>query len=375
MPDPLRILHLIDKNRLTTGSVVQMMEAARGLLQRGHRVWVTSRSGGDLEGACSDAGIPFFSLPLRGPADLVSALRLRRRLRSEDFAIVHAHKGRPHAIALLASAGLGPSPVLVVNRGVSFPLDRFNRWKYRHPRVGAVVCVAENVRSVVIRSAGLDPLQASVVHAGTDTTRFDPSAADGARVRTDVGLGPETLLVGQISVRDWKGWRDLLAAFAGVAERRPNTRLLLVGCETAAELDKIKTTARDLGCLDCVLTLPFRADMPEVLAACDVVVDASWTGTGITGTLREAMAMERAVVGTDCGGNRELVIDGEVGLLVPPRDVSALAAAIEQLLGNAPLRTRLGKAARQRVVTHFSTEHRLDRLETLYRNLVARPAG
>ncbi|MFV2073218.1 MAG: glycosyltransferase family 4 protein [Thermoanaerobaculales bacterium] len=365
---------MIDKTRLTTGSVVQMMEAARGLLQRGHRVWVTSRSGGDLEGACSDAGIPFFPLPLRGPADLVSALRLRRRLRSEKPMIVHAHKGSSHAIALLAAAGFGSSPVLVVNRGVSFPLDRFNRWKYRHSRVGAVVCVAENIRSVVIRSTGLDPLQAVVIHAGTDTRRFNPSAIDGAGVRNDLGLGPEDLLVGQISVRDWKGWRNLLMAFAEVVKGRPNARLLLVGCETTAELDKVKTTARDLGCIDRVLTLPFRADMPEVLAACDVVVDASWAGTGITGTLREGMAMERAVIGTDCGGNRELVIDREVGLLVPPRDVSALAAAIGRLLDNPSLRTRLGKAARRRVVTHFSTEHRLDRLETLYRDLVARTA-
>jgi glycosyltransferase involved in cell wall biosynthesis len=110
--------------------------------------------------------------------------------------------------------------------------------------------------------------------------------------------------------------------------------------------------------------------MPEVLAACDLVVDASWAGTGITGTLREAMAMERAVVATDCGGNRELVIDGEVGLVVAPRDVDALASAITRLLENPALRQRLGTTARQRVVNHFSTEKRIDRLEVLYRKVL-----
>jgi len=374
VPDPLRILHLIDKNRLTTGSVVQMMEAARGLAGRGNRVSVASRPGGDLEDACADLAIPFLSLPLRGPVDPGSALRLRRQLLRKHPAVVHVHKGGPHAVALLAATGLGPSPVLVVNRGVSFPLDRFNRWKYRHPRVRAVVCVAEYVRGVVIRSAGLDPRRVSVVHGGTDTTLFDPSVADGARVRAELGLGSEDLLIGQVSVRDWKGWRELLAAFAGVVRHRPQARLLFVGCETAAELDKVETAARDLGCFDCVLTLPFRADMPRVLAACDVVADASWTGTGITGTLREGMSMERAVVATDCGGNHELVVDGEVGLLVPPRDVCTLAAALDRLLGDAPLRARLGRAARERVVKNFSTKGRLDRLETLYRDLVARPA-
>jgi len=64
------------------------------------------------------------------------------------------------------------------------------------------------------------------------------------------------------------------------------------------------------------------------------------------------------------------VIDGEVGLLVPPRDVSALAAAMERLLGNTSLRARLGRAARQRVISHFSTERRLDKLESLYQQIV-----
>ena len=64
--------------------------------------------------------------------------------------------------------------------------------------------------------------------------------------------------------------------------------------------------------------LPYRRDMPEVLAACDVVVDASWAGTGITGTIREAMALGRPVIASDCGGNSELVTDDECGLIVPP---------------------------------------------------------
>jgi glycosyltransferase involved in cell wall biosynthesis len=108
-----------------------------------------------------------------------------------------------------------------------------------------------------------------------------------------------------------------------------------------------------------------------VLGACDIVTDASWAGTGITGTVREAMAMERAVVATDCAGNRELVVDGEVGLLVPRKDVGALAGALDRLLGNAELVRRLGEAARRRVVSAFSTRVRLDRLEALYSRLVA----
>ena len=89
--------------------------------------------------------------------------------------------------------------------------------------------------------------------------------------------------------------------------------------------------------------------MPEVLAACDVVVDASWAGTGITGTVREGMAMAKGVVASDCAGNRELVVDGSTGLLVPPRDVPALAAffAISLTAGNLYAAVLLGLEKRR----------------------------
>jgi glycosyltransferase involved in cell wall biosynthesis len=80
--------------------------------------------------------------------------------------------------------------------------------------------------------------------------------------------------------------------------------------------------------------------------------------------------MGRAVVATDYGGNRELVKDGKVGLLVPPRDPVALASALTRLLDDSDLREGLGAAARRRVAEHFSTEKRIDKLETLYRQVL-----
>jgi glycosyltransferase involved in cell wall biosynthesis len=366
----LRVAHLLDKNRLTSGSVVQMVEAAQGLAARGHQVVVGSRPGGDLEDACKAAGMGFAAVPLRHPFDLETARRLRALLRQQQVEVVHVHKGVAHALALIAASGLGWLPRVVVNRGVSFPLDILNRWKYRHPRVAAVVCVAAAVCEVVKASGGVRPQRVHVVHAGTDCRRFDPERFDREALRAELGFGPQELLVGQVSVRDWKGWRELVQAFVHIARQWPGARLLLVGCEPQAERRKVEAAARELGVEDRLRTLPFRADMPQVLAACEVVVDASWAGTGITGTVREAMAMARPVVATDCGGNRELVVDHEVGLLVPPRDVNALAEAIATLLGDGRLRQRMGRAGRQRVVEQFSTARRIERLEALYRQVV-----
>jgi glycosyltransferase involved in cell wall biosynthesis len=191
-------------------------------------------------------------------------------------------------------------------------------------------------------------------------------------VRRELGLAADQPLVTQVSIREWKGWRDLLAAVARLGGAFGRARLLFVGCEPTSARTRVVSEARRLGIDRAVLTLGYRRDMPEVLAASDVVVDASWAGTGITGTVREAMAMARAVVASDCAGNRELVEHGVGGLVVAPRDPRALAKAIGSLLADRSERRRLGAAARQRVVQSFSTEVRLDRLEALYQ--AVRPA-
>jgi glycosyltransferase involved in cell wall biosynthesis len=363
-------MHVLEKNRLVTGSVVQMMEAARELAARGHRLSVASRPGGDLEAACAESGVEFEPLGLASPVDLGSAQKLRRLLRERRIELIHVHKGRAHAVALLAAAGLGTRPVVVVNRGVSFALDRFNRWKYRHPRVAAVVCVAEAVRRQVIADTGLAPERVHTVRGGTDPTRFDPGRVNGAALRSALGFESDDLVVGQVSVRDWKGWQTLMAAFALVRQRHERARLLLVGCEPEEKRTAVYAEAERLGQRDAVFGLQYRTDMPELLTACDVVVDASWSGTGITGTIREAMALERPVVATDCGGNRELVVDSEVGLVVPPREIEPLAAALDRLLADHELRARLGRAARKRVLEGFTTAHRVDRLERLYEEIL-----
>jgi glycosyltransferase involved in cell wall biosynthesis len=265
---------------------------------------------------------------------------------------------------------MGRRPLLVVNRGVTFPLDVFNKWKYRHPRVASVVCVADAVRDVAIRSGGLNPDSVHTIHSGTDPDIFDPGHATGENLRLELGIDPDDLVVGQVSVRDWKGWSDLVEAFALLAARFFSARLLLVGCESETERKKVEAAVRKPSLHGRVLALPYRRDMPEVLAACDVVVDASWAGTGITGTIREAMALQRPAVATDCGGNRELVIDGEVGLVVPPRNPEAMAAALTRLIDDPNLRKRLGIAARRRVIDHFSTKERIEKLEALYREVL-----
>jgi glycosyltransferase involved in cell wall biosynthesis len=347
-----------------------MYELARGLSARGHRVAVVSRPGGEVGERSRADGIPFFPLPLRHEFDLASARRLAGLIDECQADVVHVHKGIAHSAALFATLFARKRPVLVVNRGVSFPLDAASSLKYRF-RLDAVVTVCEDIRRVVIDSGGVPPGKVHVVYAGVDLSRFDPSRADGARVRREWGVHPDEKLLVQVGAREWKGWRDLISAAALSAGEFPSLRTAVVACKDEAERERVLAFARDRGVEDRVLAIGFRGDMPNVLAAAEVVADLSSEGLGITGTIREAMALARPVVASAAGGNPELVEDGVSGLLVPPRDPAAVSAAVRRVLSDPDLAARLGTAARERVVRGFSTEIRLDRIEELYSRLIA----
>jgi glycosyltransferase involved in cell wall biosynthesis len=363
------ILQVLEKGDFHTGSVVQMYQLARGLSARGHRVAIVTRPEGEVPLRARQDGLDLVALPLAHALDLSSARQLARVYEERAVDLVHVHKGTAHSVALAATLLSRRKPLLVANRGVSFPLDAFNRWKYR-VRLAAVVTVCEDIKRVMVASGGLDPDRIHVVYAGVDPARFDPGRVDGARVRREWGIGPEERLLLQVSAREYKGWRDFLAGAAAAAARHPELRVALVACPDAETQAEVCRVANDLGIGERVLATGYRDDMPDVLAAADVVADLSWGGLGITGTLREAMALGRPVIATTAGGNPELVEGERSGLLVPPRDPAAFAAALTRLLETPSLARRLGEAGRARIASGFTVEKRLDRIEALYRRLI-----
>ncbi len=366
---PLSILQILEKNLFNTGSVHQMFQAASGLAGRGHRVAVVSRPGGETEGRCRDAGIDFVPLRMRNEFDVASGWRLSRILEERQVDVVHVHKGIAHAVALIATLWT-PIPCFVVNRGVSFPVDIWMRPKFRTRRLHRVVTVCEDIRKVIIATGKLPPEKVKVIYAGVDLRRFDPATVDGTKVRREFDLADDTFVINQIGVRWWKGWTFLVEAMAEVVKANPKAHLLLVACKDEAAMAEVRELAAEHGVAKHVTPVGFRHDVPEISAALDLSVDLSYAGLGITGTLREAMAMRKPVVCTDAGGNPELVLDGITGRLVAPQSAAAAAAGIIEVMQNPAKARAWGEAGRQRVEEGFSMNVRMQRLEALYREVL-----
>jgi glycosyltransferase involved in cell wall biosynthesis len=365
----MKILQALEFNQFNTGSVHQMFQAAVGLRERGHEVAIASRPDPLLERKAVEHGVRFHGLPFRHHFDVGTVRALRRIFSEQKPDVIHAHKGLAHGLTLLATYG-DPVGAFVVNRGVSFPLDRWNGRKYRSPRVDKVVTVCQQIKDVIVESGKLPDDKVEVVYAGTDVTNFDPAKWDRRAFRREKNIPDDRFLIAQIGARDWKGWKELIDSVSDIAPRHPHVQLILIGCRTDAEKNEVEGYARSIGIGAHVTGIEYRADMPNVFASCDVVVDASWAGTGITGTIREAMAMEKPVIATNAGGNGELVSSPEVGWLIPMKERAALTGALLTVIEHRDLAERVGRAARAHVVSGFSKDLRIDRLEDLYTRIL-----
>jgi glycosyltransferase involved in cell wall biosynthesis len=364
----VRILQLYPKADYFTGAAIQLRELAWGLHARGHHVVVASRPSAKWASECAAEGIQYVPLPMRHTLDFGTAWTLARLIRAERIDVVHCHKGRARTLALMAGL-LVKIPVLVLNRGVSFPLDRWNRLGYTTSRVTAIVAVCESIKRRLV-ATGVPDQKIDVIYSGTDLARFHPEV-DGSAIRRELGLGPEHMLITQVGIRSWRGNDDVLEAMARVCHAAPHARLLFVGAP-APRIATLRDRAFRRGIGESVAVLGHREDIPEILAASDLVVDASYAGLGLTGSLREALAVETPVIGTDIEGHPELIVEGETGLLVPPRNPDALAQAILRMLENPTRAKAMARAGRKRVEAQFSMTQKVQRTEALYRRLLGR---
>lgn len=360
----MRILQIYPKSDFFTGAAIQLWELARELARRGHHVVIATRPSERWAERCRSHGITHYDVPMTSEIDVRSAVRFVHILRRHQIDIVHAQKGKGRTLALIAGLFV-EIPVLILNRGVSFPLDRFQRLGFRTRRVTAIIAVCEAIKRSLVES-GVPSHKIEVIYSGTDTTRFHPGV-DGTAIRREFGFTGEHFVFTQIGVRSWKGNDDTIDAMAWLSAKAPHARLLIVGARNAESLYE---RVRRNGLTAVVRVIGYREDIPEILAASNCCVDASYAGLGLTGTLRESLAVGTPVIGTDIEGNPELITHGKTGFLVPPRHPQALARAMLEMQNRPAVARMMAKEGQQRVSAMFSTTAKVDRTEALYRRLL-----
>ena len=224
----------------------------------------------------------------------------------------------------------------------------------------------EAVRQVVLASTRLESEKVSVVPPAAVPAAFAESRIDPATARDRLAVPADARVVGLFGMRAWQGWKELLQA--GVIVRRdiPAVHLVFAGCHSRRQAAAVLQVAAETG-LGGAVTAVRDDDPARLLAACDLVVDASWAGTSVGAALAPAMAMGRPVVATALAGNAELVTDGESGSWCRPatwrrwpRPSRGCSAMPTSLTASPPPRGKRATGA-------FSLAGRVEILEAVYR--------
>jgi len=304
--------------------------------------------------------------------DLAILGRLKRVYQQLRPDLLHCHQYTPWFYGGWAGAR-AHLPVIFTEHGRHQPDHRrlrrvlFNRYLLRHTK--AITAVSASIRDALLRNEMLPAKRVEVVYNGVDHHSLERDESIRRRVREELGLSPQTLVIGHAGrLMPVKNQALLLRSLAELARREPRLDWVAILVGGGPLEQELRALCDELQLKEHVRFLGQRSDVPDLLCAFDIFALSSFSeGTSVT--LLEAMACSLPVVATAVGGNPELVQDGVQGYLVPSDDSAAFAGAILRLT-DVGLRTRMGAAARLEVEMRFTQQGMIDNYLEIYRRVL-----
>jgi glycosyltransferase involved in cell wall biosynthesis len=316
------------------------------------------------------AGVRTHSLRMtRGRASISAVARFARILRQERPALVQTWLYHADLLGLLALPVLRVP--LVWNVRCSWHVDLRGvapRTCARLSRLPTAVVVNSQAGQTVHRQLGYHPRRWCLIGNGFDLQVFRPDPTAGPRLRAELGLAPESVLIGIVGRWDPnKDHATFLAAAAVLARRRPDVHFVLIGEGMASANTTLHELIAECGLVERAHLLGRRSDVAWLTAALDIACCTS-LGEGFPNVVGEAMAAGVPCVTTDVGDAAQLVGDPE--LVVPTRDPTALAQVWTRLLAlDAPALRALGMSGRERIAQRYALSSVISQYESLYQEL------
>jgi sugar transferase (PEP-CTERM/EpsH1 system associated) len=375
MPAPIRIMHFVDslgKGGLENGLVnlIERLDAARFE----HVVCAIRRLGPNADRLPSDR-VRVMCLGKQATDSALHVGALTRAIREVQPDIVHSRNwGAIEAV--MAGRWARCRAVVHSEHGIESDASAKEPWRRRGFRrlafdlADRVVSVSYQLRTLHARRTGFAAHKIAVIHNGVDGRRFYPDPEARVRVRQELGVSPDEFCIGSVgNLFPVKDHMTLLQAFDRVAGVCKGCRLMLLG--EGSEGPKLEAFANaHPEWRKRVSFLGSSNRVTEMLNAMDVYVLPS-INEGISNSLLEAMATGLPVVATATGGNPEVILDGESGLLCPVGDSRRLAEQLLELRAGQDLRDRLGRRALRRVMEDFSIDSMVRNYTQMYESLVS----
>lgn len=321
-------------------------------------------------------GITFHSLAIAGGFSLAAIGAQRQLLSGVD--LLHLHGARAALFGRLAAATLGRRPrILYTIHGFAAPYYAPPRRqlllgveRLLAPWVDHFIAVSHDEKQALVAAGVARPEQVTVVWNGIDVARFATRPTDTLALRQELGISPTaTLITTTCRLFRPRDFDTLLRAMRPTVDAQPAAHLLIVGDGPLRAEIEAQVVALNLS--PQVTLAGWRRDLPEIYAASDLFVLTTWGWEGLPLTVLEAMAAGKPVVATRAGGIPEIVIEGETGLLVEPRNADALAAALTRVVTDADWRQRAGVAGHARAAAHFDVRQMVAKTAEVYGQVLA----
>lgn len=350
-----------------SGAEKQLALLAAGLPRDEFDVHVVCLTrGGPYEDVLRQAGIPVTVLGKRLKFDPSTFWKLRRFLRRHQPDILHTWLFAANAYGRLVAGGRRGAKVVVSERCVDSWKSGWQTSLDRRliRRTSQYIANSESVAGFY-RGLGVPAERMQVIRNGIP--RPEPTTLDAAELRQELGISPETRIVGYVGrLALQKRLKDLVWALQLLRQIAENVCFVIVG--DGPERKALEQRATHFDCLHLLRFVGHRDDAERFYPLFRVF----WLGSdfeGMSNSLMEAMAHGIPVVASDIPANRELVVDGQTGFLVKPGDSVGFAQFTDRILADPDLAARLGNAGRERMQTEFGVERMIAEHADLYRRV------
>jgi glycosyltransferase involved in cell wall biosynthesis len=373
-----RILFVIDGLEFGGGERV-FLQLAKGLNGR-FKIIVAAVPGGELEQGVRQLGIRFHPVDLARRFSLKPVFQIRDIIRSNRICLVHSQGARADFFVRVAGKISGVRHIICT---IAMPVEGFDvgslrKMIYRFmDRVSGgyvehFIVVSDSLKQLLVEKRGIPEPKVARIYNGIELGEYRPNLKEvrsqKSEVRREFGLGDDVPVIGAIGRMVWqKGFEYLIKAIPAITKEFLEAKVLIVG--EGPLKGRLEALGVRLKVKKNLVFTGFRSDVKEILSAIDILVIPSVL-EGFPMITLEGMAMAKPIVATNIEGITEQITNGENGILVPPRDPSALAKAIIGLLRNRETARRMGLAARKKTGQEFSVEKMVSETEKLYLSLL-----
>lgn len=344
-----------------------VVNLADTLVARGHQVKIAYLAGEALV-LPKDKSIEVIAIGMKGKAGFLSAyFKLRALVKAFQPDVVHSHMVHANLISRLLRLTV-KIPKLVCTAHNTNEGGQLRMLAYRITDKLADIStnVSQEAVNEFVAKGAVKPGRMLAIANGIDVNTFYYNSHARDTIRNELGISDKKMLlaVGRLDVQ--KDYPNLLHAIERLAQQRDDFKVFIVG--DGALRSELSALVKTMNIEGMVEFLGIRRDVPALMSATDLfVLPSAWEGFGLV--VAEAMACERVVVATDCGGVKEVV--GDDGFTVPAGNSGALANMINTVLGMDPVDlTQLGVNARERIVQEYSLSKSTDSYLNIYNDFI-----